>query len=145
MRAQKKSQLFNLENFDKIPEYRKKQGELEKKREEILNALSKNVDEIEHFFTNENPQLEHIEVNSDVADIIKDELQCLPYYAYTDELGWAINKEAGWIYEHSTEDLTRIPYNKKVVDLLETFDDLSQQLTEIENTLESSELPNTEK
>ena len=130
MRRRKESQLFGLEDFDKIPEHLKVQEELEKKKAEIIKHISKNVDEIEQFFTDGESQLELINSDSDEAEIVENRLQYLPYYAYTEELGWAVDKEEGWIYECLTEYLIRIPYNEKVVDLLWSSDGMQEQYEE---------------
>lgn len=123
-----KPQLFNLENFDKIPEYQKMQKECNARRIGILIDLSQSTNEIKHFFTeDEEPQPEYINFDSDEAEIIENRLQFLPYYTNTDESAWIVDEEAGWIYESSLGDLTRIPYNEKLVSLLWTFDDLCQQ------------------
>jgi len=128
-RTKKRPQTFNLENFDKIPEYQEVQRELRKKIIEITKDLKKNYDEIRKYFA--------FEENVDEADITEQRLQYLPFYAYNEGIGWVADKEEGWIYDCDSESMTRIPYNEKVVDLIEKSDNLLYQIIEINEEINS--------
>ena len=124
-RTKRRTQPFNLENFDEIPEYQEVQRELRKKIAEITKDLEKNYDEIRKYFA--------FEEDVDEADIREERLQrlqFLPFYAYDEGIGWVVDKEEGWIYDCDSESMTRIPYNEKVVDLIEKSDDLLCQMNE---------------